>query len=98
VELADGTPVVAGIRPEYLSLAAPSEDGITGTVSIVENLGISSLVTLECADGTLVGLTVLEQDEPAIGTTVTAVPHPGRLLLYGEDTLLLGEAVLTKLG
>jgi multiple sugar transport system ATP-binding protein len=94
IALADGTPIVAGIRPEYLSVAAPSAAGITGTVSIVENLGISSLVTLECADGTLVGLTVLEQDEPAIGATITAVPHPGRLLLYGEDTLLLGEAAL----
>lgn len=92
LSLTDGTRVVAGIRPEYLSLAAPGEDGIVGTVSIVENLGISSLVTLECAGETLVGMTVLEQDEPEIGTTVTAVPHPGRLLLYGEDGLLLAAA------
>ena len=89
--LADGSPVVAGIRPEYFSLAPAGTDGITGTVSIVENLGISSLVTLECPDGTLVGLTVLEHDEPTVGSIVVAAPQPGRLLLYGEDGALLSE-------
>jgi multiple sugar transport system ATP-binding protein len=92
VDLADATPVVAGIRPEYLTLAPPGADGIAGTVSIVENLGTTSLVTLECAGGVLVGLTVFEHDEPEVGIPVTAVPQPGRLLLYGEDGLLLGEA------
>jgi multiple sugar transport system ATP-binding protein len=87
--LTDGTPLTAGIRPEYLT---PASTGITGTVSIVENLGISSLVTLECADGTLIALTVPEQDEPEVGTPLTTTPHPSRLLLYGEDgTLLPGQ-------
>jgi multiple sugar transport system ATP-binding protein len=91
--LTDGAPVVAGIRPEYLS---PAGDGITGVVSIVENLGVTSLVTLECPDDTLVGLTVPEHEEPAVGTTVTAAPAPGRLLLYdGETNELLGEARVT---
>jgi multiple sugar transport system ATP-binding protein len=58
----------------------------------VENLGVSSLVTLECPDGTLIGVTVREQHEPAIGAEVTAVPEPGRLLLYSkEDGTILGE-------
>ena len=92
LELAEGTPVVAGIRPEYLR---PAAVGITGTVSIVENLGVTSLVTLECADDTLVGLTVAEHEEPAIGTTLTANPDPGRLLLYhGETRELLGAAAV----
>jgi len=87
VGLTDGTPVVAGIRPEYLSLS-PNGDGIPGRVSIVENLGISSLITLECADGALLGATVLEHDEPEIGTKLAAFPQPGRLLIYGDDGLL----------
>jgi len=88
--LTDGTPVVAGIRPEYLR---PAAEGITGTVSIVENLGVTSLVTLECPGDTLVGLTVPEDEEPEIGTTLTATPEHGRLLLYhGETNQLLGEA------
>ncbi len=92
LDLADGTPVTAGIRPEYLRVA-PSGDGITGTVSIVENLGVTSLVTLECPGDVLVGLTVTEQDEPAVGASVTAVPEPGRLLVYdAEGGKLFGPA------
>jgi multiple sugar transport system ATP-binding protein len=90
LNLADGTKVVVGVRPEYLTLA-PEGVGIRGTVSIVENLGVSSLVTLDCPDGTLIGATVREQHEPAIGTQITAVPEQGRLLLYSkEDGTVLG--------
>jgi multiple sugar transport system ATP-binding protein len=90
VPLPDGTKVVAGIRPEYLR---PAAEGITGTVSIVENLGVTSLVTLECPGEVLVGMTVPEHEEPQVGATVTAAPDPGRLLLYdGGTNELLGEA------
>jgi multiple sugar transport system ATP-binding protein len=95
LDLPDGTPVTAGIRPEYLRAAgsAAAGDGIAGRVSIVENLGVTSLVTLECPGEVLVGLTVAEQDEPEVGAALTAVPEPGRLLLYhGETSELLGEA------
>ncbi|MEO6084273.1 MAG: ABC transporter ATP-binding protein [Umezawaea sp.] len=87
LDLTDGTPVVVGVRPEYLAVA---DDGIAGRVSIVENLGVTSLVTVECADGTLVGLTVPEHEEPAVGAALHISPTPGRLLFYGEDGLLLG--------
>ncbi|MCE7007435.1 ABC transporter ATP-binding protein [Kibdelosporangium philippinense] len=90
VDLPDETKVTVGVRPEYLALGAEGP-GITGTVSTIENLGVSSLVTLECPDGSLVGLTVREQHEPAIGSTVTAAPEEGRLLLYSkEDGTILG--------
>ncbi|QFZ21018.1 ABC transporter ATP-binding protein [Saccharothrix syringae] len=86
--LADGTPVVVGVRPEYLTRG---DDGLTGRVAVVENLGVSSLVTLECADGTPVGFTVPEHEEPAPGEPVSVRAAPGRLLFYGaEDGRLLG--------
>ncbi|MBP2324045.1 multiple sugar transport system ATP-binding protein [Kibdelosporangium banguiense] len=85
VDLSDDSKVIVGIRPEYLTLATGAA-GITGIVSTIENLGVSSLVTLECPDGSLLGLTVREQHEPAIGSTVTAVPEQGRLLLYGKES------------
>ncbi|GAA1300200.1 ABC transporter ATP-binding protein [Saccharothrix xinjiangensis] len=86
--LPGGAPVVVGVRPEYLSVA---EDGLTGRVSTVENLGVTSLVTLECAGGVLVSLTVPEQGEPAAGEVLSVRPAPGRLLFYGaEDGRLLG--------
>ncbi|MFB9908295.1 ABC transporter ATP-binding protein [Allokutzneria oryzae] len=90
VLLADGTPVTAGIRPEYLNPGAG--EGITGVVSTVENLGVSSLVSIECPGEVLVGLTVPEQHEPSVGETVTAAPEPGRLLVFDEEGLLLGSA------
>jgi multiple sugar transport system ATP-binding protein len=84
--LEDGAKVVVGIRPEYL---APAAEGITGTVSIVENLGVTSLVTLECPGDVLVGLTVPEHEEPAVGSAMTVAPAPGRLLVYDAETTRL---------
>jgi multiple sugar transport system ATP-binding protein len=86
LSVADGAPVIAGIRPEYL---APAAEGITGTVSIVENLGVTSLVTLECPGDVLVGLTVPEHEEPQVGAAMTAAPAPGRLLVYDAETTRL---------
>ncbi|HEY7597923.1 MAG TPA: ABC transporter ATP-binding protein [Actinophytocola sp.] len=96
VSLADGAAVTAGIRPEYLHVSAAA-DGITGTVSIVENLGVTSLVTVECPGEALVGVTVPEGEEPSVGSTITAAPDPGRLLLYdGETDELVGEAKVAE--
>ncbi|MFE2757622.1 ABC transporter ATP-binding protein [Actinosynnema sp. NPDC059335] len=84
----DGTPVVVGVRPEYL---VPAGDGITGRVAAVENLGVSSLVTLDCPGGALVGFTVPEDREPAPGDRLTVAAPAGRLLFYGaEEGRLLG--------
>jgi len=80
-------PVVVGVRPEYLTLSSsPSSGAVAGTVAIVETLGVSSLVTLECADGVTLGATVPEGSEPDIAASVYAAPQPGRLLLYAADT------------
>jgi multiple sugar transport system ATP-binding protein len=80
--LPDGTPVVVGVRPEYLAVV---DHGITGRVAAVENLGVSSLVTLDCPDGTLLSLTVPEQDEPDLDQPLTVNAPPGRLLFYDAD-------------
>ncbi len=82
------TPVRVGIRPEYLSLR-PDGTGIAGTVSVVQSLGVTSLVILDCPDGTQLGVTVAEEDEPAPGDELSAAPQPGRLLLFDADTGLL---------
>jgi multiple sugar transport system ATP-binding protein len=84
-------PIRIGIRPEYLTLRPAEESGagITGKVSIVENLGVSALVILDCADGIQLGVTVHEADEPSVGDTLTAVPEPGRILLFDAESGLL---------
>ena len=94
-----GDKVVVGIRPEYLTEADghPGEQGdhgaqggprdrqgIEGQVSIVENLGTSSLVTLTTA-GPSVQVTVAEGREPEPGSTMWVTPRPGRMLIYRAD-------------
>ncbi|ANZ42004.1 ABC transporter [Lentzea guizhouensis] len=74
---------IIGVRPEYLG---PADRGLfTGEVSIVENLGVTSLVTLDCG----VGYIVPEEDEPPIGTPVTLDAPPNRVLRYDRETGLL---------
>jgi len=90
----DGSEVVLGIRPEYLTLANPGTRGaIPGIVSTVENLGVDSLVTLECGGGHLVAVTVPETAEPSIGDAVAAVANSDRVLVYDGDTGRLLEPV-----
>jgi multiple sugar transport system ATP-binding protein len=82
-----GAEVMVGVRPEYLTLATGDVTGpsIRGQVVVAENLGTQSLVTVEC-DGTLVGVTVPEENEPEPGTTVTLTAPASRVLLYDKES------------
>ncbi len=87
-----GDKVVVGIRPEYLAeTSEPADDGIEGTVEIVENLGTTSLVTL-ATSGPNVQVTVAEGREPEPGATMRVAPLPGRMLVYRADDGELIEA------
>src|SRR5437773_655015 len=72
--VAPGERVIVGVRPEYVTVSTTGDGPITGTVSIIEHLGTSSLVTVR-ADGTLIGATVPEHAEPPPGTTVSLTPN-----------------------
>jgi multiple sugar transport system ATP-binding protein len=90
--VADGEQVVLGVRPEYLTFSPTAvPDALAGTVAIVEELGTSSLVSLEVGDRT-VAVTVPEGAEPDIGSDGWMVPQPGRALLYRAED---GELVTT---
>ncbi|TQJ19526.1 ABC transporter ATP-binding protein [Kribbella jejuensis] len=82
-----GAEVTVGIRPEYLTLTPNDAAGpaLRGTVVVAENLGTQSLVTVDC-DGTLVGVTVPEEEEPAPGAAVTLTAPAGRVLLYDRES------------
>jgi multiple sugar transport system ATP-binding protein len=82
-----GAEVTVGIRPEYLTIAAGDITGpsLRGSVVVAENLGTQSLVTVDC-DGTLVGVTVAEEDEPSPGTTVVLAAPASRVLLYDRES------------
>ncbi|RZU13755.1 multiple sugar transport system ATP-binding protein [Kribbella rubisoli] len=82
-----GAEVTVGIRPEYLTVASGDVTGpaLRGIVVVAENLGTQSLVTVDC-DGTLVGVTVPEETEPAPGTAVALTAPATRVLLYDHDS------------
>jgi multiple sugar transport system ATP-binding protein len=79
--------VTVGVRPEYLTLSIGDATGpsLRGQVVVAENLGTQSLVSVEC-DGTLIGVTVPEEDEPDPGTTVTLTAPASRVLLYDKES------------
>jgi multiple sugar transport system ATP-binding protein len=86
VPLLDGEKVTVGIRPEYMSLST-TPGAIPGLVSIVENLGTSSLVTVD-VEGLLIGAVVPEETEPAPGAQVWLTPAAGRVLVYRDGELV----------
>jgi multiple sugar transport system ATP-binding protein len=82
-----GAEVTVGIRPEYLTLSTGdvAGPGLRGSVVVAENLGTMSLVSVDCG-GTLVGVTVPEEDEPAPGTPVVLTAPSQRVLLYDRES------------
>ncbi|MFI9403736.1 ABC transporter ATP-binding protein [Nocardia sp. NPDC052316] len=81
--------VIWGARPEYLAYSTtPLERGLRGTVSTVEHLGATSLVTVQ-ADGFTVAVTVPEAEEPAVGSVGWVIPQPDRVLLYDAESGIL---------
>ncbi|ADB29685.1 ABC transporter related protein [Kribbella flavida DSM 17836] len=85
-----GAEVTVGVRPEYLTLSVASAGdvagpAIRGEVVVAENLGTSSLVSVDCA-GTLIGVTVPEEDEPEPGTPVVLTAPEQRVLLYDKES------------
>ncbi|WP_232663058.1 ABC transporter ATP-binding protein [Pseudonocardia sp. TRM90224] len=81
----DGEEVVYAARPEYMTFSTEAADaGIEGTVAIIENMGVGSLVSLEVG-ATIVQVTVPEGQEPPIGSRGWAVAAPQRVLVYRRD-------------
>ncbi|GAA1688334.1 hypothetical protein GCM10009745_36570 [Kribbella yunnanensis] len=83
----EGAEVTVGIRPEYLTLSTGDAvgPGLRGTVVVAENLGVQSLVSVDC-DGTLIGVTVPEEQEPEPGKPVFLTAPPDRVLLYDRES------------
>ena len=84
-QVSAGDTVILGVRPEYVSVS-PTElpDSLTGTVRVLENLGVDSLVTIVVGD-LRVQATVPEERVPAVGDRIWLVPDQRRLLAYRQD-------------
>ncbi|YCK36935.1 ABC transporter ATP-binding protein [Actinomadura sp. ATCC 39365] len=82
----DDAPVTYGVRPEYMDLSpAERPDAFPGVVSVLENMGTHTLITLESPGG-LIQAVVPEGEEPPLGAARWAVPR--RSLVYRDDRLL----------
>ena len=77
----EGDEVLIGFRPEYTKLEGDGRYALRGTVSIVENLGASMLVSVTCGDHSVQAL-VPEGEEPPVDTDVTVSPADRRVLSY----------------
>jgi len=77
----EGDEVLIGFRPEYTKLEDNGRYALRGTVSIVENLGASMLVSVTCGDHSVQAL-VPEGEEPPVDTDVTVSPADRRVLRY----------------
>jgi len=88
--VADGEHVTYGARPEYLDYWPAEKSGaLPGEVVVVENLGSSSLVSLDLpGDVGTMQVVVPEGQEPQPGDRGWAVPRPGRALLYRDGSLV----------
>ena len=77
----EGDEVLLGFRPEYTKLEDNGRYALRGTVSIVENLGASMLVSVTCGDHSVQAL-VPEGEEPPVDTDVTVSPADRLVLRY----------------
>ena len=86
----DGDDVTFGVRPEYLEFRTDQIGGsVPGEVVVVENLGSSSLVSLDLRDGAgSAQVVVPEGAEPEPGDRGWLLPKPGRALLYRDGDLV----------
>ncbi len=85
-----GSGVTFGIRPEYAGVRGEAvAGGIPGTVSVVENLGATLLVSVDLG-GQSAQAVVAEGEQPQVGSPVWFVPDPRRSLVYDDAGRLVG--------
>jgi multiple sugar transport system ATP-binding protein len=80
--LSDGRPVVYGIRPEHLDLAA---DGVPAEVTVVEPTGSETMVFLKTAAENMVAV-FRERHHLTPGQRVHVRPDPGQIHLFDGET------------
>lgn len=86
VERPDGTEVIWGARPEYLRWSTAALDqGLPAEVTVTENLGASSLITVASGDNRL-QLVVSEDETPAPGDRGWVEASARRSLVFDPET------------
>ena len=78
--------IALGIRPEHLTITAPDDGLVTGTITMIEPLGAETLTYLRLPDATMaIVRTEGEKPLPALGDQVGLTAEPRYHHYFGED-------------
>jgi multiple sugar transport system ATP-binding protein len=90
-DLAPGSPVTLGIRPEHIDIVAPDAADAKVRVDIVEQLGSESYLYGALADGTPVTLRQPDESPARRGDDVSIRFQRQRVHLFGVDGTAIGR-------
>ena len=85
LQVADGTRVTVGIRPEHIPVLAAGEGGISAKVELVEPTGLGTILHVRPFGATVKAFT-LSRDATAVGDTVAIRLPAERLHLFDAQT------------
>jgi multiple sugar transport system ATP-binding protein len=85
LQVADGTRLTIGVRPEHIPVSAAGEGGIPATVELVEPTGLGTILHVRPFGATLKAFT-LTRDATAVGDTVAIRLPAERLHLFDAQT------------
>jgi multiple sugar transport system ATP-binding protein len=85
LQVADGTRLIVGIRPEHIPVGAAGEGGIPAKVELVEPTGLGTILHVRPFGATLKAFT-LSRDATAVGDTVAIRLPAERLHLFDAQS------------
>ncbi|MDR3516940.1 MAG: sn-glycerol-3-phosphate ABC transporter ATP-binding protein UgpC [Azospirillaceae bacterium] len=85
LQVAEGTAVTVGVRPEHVTIAPPGSEGLAHRVELVEPTGLGLIIHFK-AFGTDFKAFTLDRSDIAIGDTVTVCVAPRHLHVFDAGT------------
>ena len=81
----DGQPVMFGVRPEHLQIAAAADDNVMGEIIVVEPMGAETELLIKAGDEQI---TLMTTGRPNVnpGERVGLMPDPGAIHLFDQKT------------
>ena len=95
--LPDASRLLLGVRPKALVIGRPQTPGLAGTVTLVEHLGVDSIVTVRLADAQTshagedipdaeIMVVVPDYSDLAIGDAVSVGVDPAKAVYFDSAT------------
>jgi multiple sugar transport system ATP-binding protein len=80
-----GRPIILGVRPESLKLAAANDSMVSGKVTIIEPRGPEAVVTVEAGTVSLKAV-ILSSGRPLEGSSIGLVADPSSFVFFSGET------------